>query len=86
MPLKLTGDFAAGRIDEQFDTAAILVERIDLGAGVLQLGFLDFVPECLDFGLQRFEREPLGRLCHVRGLYLSIGQGALGPHLYISIP
>ena len=58
MPLKLTDDFAAGGIDEQLDAGAILVERVELAAGVLQLGFLHFVPERLDFGLQRFEREP----------------------------
>ena len=29
---------------------------------------------------------PTGGLCHVRGFYLSIGQGALSPHPYISIP
>ena len=26
------------------------------------------------------------RLCHVRGFYLSIGRGALCPHVYISMP
>jgi hypothetical protein len=25
-------------------------------------------------------------LCHVRGFYLSIGRGALSPHVYISMP
>jgi trans-aconitate 2-methyltransferase len=40
-------------------------------------------------GLDRSSVEVLEdriRLCHVRGFYLSIGQCALSPHLYISIP
>jgi hypothetical protein len=51
LALKLAGDFAAGGIDEQLNAGAILVERVNLAAGILQLGFLHFVAECLDFGL-----------------------------------
>jgi hypothetical protein len=35
------------------------------------------------FGINATKRS--GRLCHVRGFYLSIERGALNPHVYISM-
>src|SRR5512140_848310 len=58
-PSELAGDLAVGRIDEQFDPVAVLVERIQLAAGVFQLRLLHLVAERFDLALQGLKREPL---------------------------
>jgi hypothetical protein len=53
-------DLAVGRVHEQLDPVAVLVECVELAAGILEFGLLDFVALSLDFGLQLLHREPLG--------------------------
>src|SRR5450631_2055580 len=58
-PLQLADDGAGGWVDKQFDTAAVLVDGIELAAGSLQLRLLDPVAERLDLGLDGIEGQPL---------------------------
>ncbi len=81
-PSHLADDLAVGRIHEQLDPVAVLVERVELVAGILELGLLDLVALRLDLGLKLLHRQPLrlgsrgARLAEAAG----VGRGVRTQH------